>query len=145
MSLIVTHITWLHRPVTRLAGLVASGLALAACSLDTAGGALTSANPNVFYASLAQEDLTGLYDPAAYDSADVQKGLAQVCGNRRITEYSERPAGEMIAFSGHCWGGTDVRMGRITFTRMGSRLRIEIPGYIGRGSRDERRTWSIQL
>lgn len=140
-----TNTTGPRRLSTLLAVPTALGLGLAACSVGTAPAPLTSANPNVFYARLAQENLTGVYDPSAYGSEDVQKGLAQVCGNRRITEYSEQPAGDMIAFSGHCWGGTDVLMGKITFRRMGNRLRIEVPGYIGRDSWNENRTWSIRL
>lgn len=145
MLSIATNTTGLRRFFALLAALIALGFGLAACAVGTTSAPLTSANPNVFYARLAQDDLTGVYDPAAYSSADVQKGLAQVCGNRRITEYSEQPAGDRIAFFGHCWGGTDVLMGKVTFRRTGNRLRIEIPGYIGRGSRDESRAWSIRL
>lgn len=127
------------------AALTLAVFGLAACSLDTSPAPFTSANPNVFYARLAQDDLSGVYDPAGYTSADVQKGLAQVCGSRRITGYREEPAGDMVAFFGHCWGGTHVGSGRVTFWRMGNRLRIEVPGYIGRDSRDEARHWSIRL
>lgn len=144
-SLTATGAIRLRRPAALLAALIVSGLGLAACAPATAVGPRTSANPNVFHARLAQENLTGVYDPRAYDSEDVQKGLAQICGNRKITDYSEQPSGGMRAFFGHCWGGTDIRMGIVTFTRMGDRLRIEIPGYIQRDSRGESRHWSIRL
>lgn len=123
--------------------LFASGVALAGCS--TSVGPLTSSSPNVFYANLGPTDLTGEYNPAGFSSADVQAGLAQICGNRKITNYSEQPAGGMVAFSGHCYGGTTVRMGTITFTRDGNRLRIVVPGYVERDRMRESRTWSILL
>ncbi|KGJ06686.1 hypothetical protein SAMN04487972_102264 [Paracoccus halophilus] len=145
MFSIARNTTGRHRFTAPLGVLIAAGFALGACSLDTARGPMTSADPTVFYAELAQENLTGVYNPLAYRSEDVQKGLAQVCGNRRITEYRERPAGEMVAFFGHCWGGTDVLMGTVSFRRMGNRLRIRVPGYIDRDRRNESRAWSIRL
>lgn len=135
-----------RRPLTLLAAAVVSGSGLAACTIDTTPGPRVSQDPYVFYASLApDEDLTGVYNPAGFSSADVQKGLAQICGNRRITEYAEQPAGDMMAFSGHCWGGTGVLTGTISFRRMGNRLRIEVPGYIDRDQNRDSHHWSILL
>ncbi len=131
------------RSVTMLAMLLASGIALSACTMNAAPP--TSADPNVFYADLGTTDLTGVYNPAGFSAADVQVGLAQICGDRKITNYVEQPSGAMMAFSGHCYGGTTIRTGTITFTRMGNRLRIEVPGYIERDRRRESRIWSILL
>lgn len=132
------------RSVTMLAMLFASGITLSACTMRE--GPLTSENPNVFYADLGPTDLTGEYNPAAFSAADVQAGLAQICGNRKITNYTEQPAGGMMAFSGHCFGGSTVRMGTVTFIREGiNRLRIIVPGYIERDRRRESRTWSIYI
>ncbi len=130
------------RRTALFAVIIASG-ALYGCT--TTAAPPVSADPNVFYADLGPTDLTGVYNPAGFSAADVQAGLAQICGDRKITNYTEQPSGAMMAFSGHCYGGTTIRTGTITFTRMGNRLRIEVPGYIERDRRRESRIWSILL
>lgn len=146
MSLTARNMAAPRRPYALLAALIAAGLGLAGCTVGTAGAPQASADPNVFYARLAQADLTGVYNPAGFASDEVQTGLAQICGNRKITRYSEAPAGgDMVAFSGHCWGGTDILSGEVTFTRFGSSLRIEVPGYLDRDRLRESRRWSIRL
>ena len=107
--------------------LIAATALLAACTVSV-GTAPSS--PNSFSAQLAQDQLTGTYDPAGFTSAQVERAIGQICAHKRVSGYTEQPTADgNTAFSGHCRGGTPILMGRSYFTRYGDRVRINVPGY----------------
>lgn len=125
----------------RGAPIVAAAL-LAACTVSV-GTAETS--PNSFSAQLAQDRLTGTYDPSGFTSDQVARSIGQICAHRRVSNYVEQPTADgRVAFSGWCRGGTPILMGRSTFTRFGDRVRIRVPGFSEQLPRYSP-TWTIGL
>ncbi len=87
------------RKAALLGGVLASCLVLAAC--DGGAGAARS-NPNSFTVDVRDGKMTGIYNPAGFDSKKVQKLLAANCPNRKLGSYGEQAKDGLIAFTATC-------------------------------------------
>lgn len=109
---------------------------LAACGGGSATE-ITRSNPNFFLGKVdgAELQMSGVYNPAGFNSSQVRKLVGATCPSGRLSGFGEQPADGLTSFSASCDGGFGPEIGLVEFERIqGSTVLLEITGSDGRGN-----------